>query len=220
MVARQLPLSVHFHSISIPTYIASINRSTYLHFIYFQLTPNSFHPLSQQQHIHLITFHSIQIVSSSHSCLLLSYSLFIHSYRTHTHYPLCSHLTLTHTACNNTIVIIANTLISPRVTSNFSYCSSPFQLSYTTFTLPPNFSHLLFPLFTYGPYLVISIIPTFLSSTPLSYVWPIPYYLNRFYFYDLHTLPPYLIFVQLLPVFTRNMMQIVSILHHTYSTRI
>ena len=90
------------------------------------------------------------------------------------------------TACNNTIVIVANTI------NSHMYC----------------------------PYRVISIIPTFLSSTPLSYVWPIHYYLNRFHFYDPHTLHPYLIFVQLLPGLLANMTRIISIfasyLLHSY----
>ena len=91
------------------------------------------------------------------------------------YYPLCSHLTLTPTACNNTIVIVANTII----------LHTPLLLCLTTF--PTYYSHFL------------CIAHTFLSSsTPLSYVWPIPYYLNRRYFYDPHTLRPYLIFLQLL----------------------
>ena len=141
--------------------------------------------------------------------------------------PLYSTHTNTH---SNTIVI----LIAPRHV-HFSYCSSSIQFSHTThyplcsyltlnltacnntiwIVTNTNISHTLLIIPT-----AISISPTFLSATPLSYIWPIHYYLNRSHFYDSITLRPYLIFVQLLSVFTRKWCKSYRFSHHTYSTHI
>ena len=179
-----------FHPTSTPTYNISINRSIHLHFIYFQLTPNSFHPFSQRHCAHLTPhnfhFHSTPLSFQTSAAVQLQPIFHSHILIAHTtYYPLYSHLTLTPTACNNTIVIVANTLYRPAslpllaiapLQSNFH---TPLLLCLATF--PTYYSHFLciahtllsalFPLFTYCPYLLIFINSTF-------YVWPIPYYFD------------------------------------------
>ena len=51
---------------------------------------------------------------------------------------------------------------------------------------------------------VISISPTFLSATPLSYIWPIHYYSNRLPLLRLHHLSPIPYFCAIAPRFTRK----------------
>ena len=103
---------------------------------------------------------------------------FIHSYRAHTtYYPLCSYLTLTLPVCNNTIEIVANTIISHTplllcLMTNSTFYNHQICIAHTLLSAS-------FPLFTYCSYLLI------------------PYYLHYSQFYDHHTLRPYLIFLQL-----------------------
>ena len=119
-----------------------------------------------------------------------------------TYYPLCSHLTLTPTACNNTIVIVANILYRPA--------------SLLLLAIAP-----LIPIFTTPLVLCLSTFPCHLISIiPTFYIWPIHYYLQHSIF---TTLTPFLhtLFLHNCSPFSLTiMMQIVSILHHTYSTHI
>ena len=101
-----------FHSISIPTYITSIDRSIHSHFIYFQLTPTP--------------FQSSAAATYSLSCSLLSYSP-SHILIAHTHY-------ITHSA------LISLLLQLHAITQ--LYLSPTQLFRHTTFTLPLNFSHL------------------------------------------------------------------------------
>ena len=83
------------------------------------------------------------------------------------YYPLCSHLTLTHTACNNTIELSPTQLYR---THYFLLCPTTFPTYYSYFYVLPipcyqHYSH--FPM--YGPYVIISNDATFTTPPPFAH---------------------------------------------------